>query len=66
MKTQETRISLQLAEDMASTKGSSQTIDPKVLDELDIKRSQLRIDMIDAARAQSERLGSLEDETRKY
>jgi hypothetical protein len=66
MKTQETRISLQLPEDMASTKGSSQTINPKVLDELDIKRSQLRADMIEAALAQSERLGSLEDETRKY
>ena len=36
MKTQEKRIRPQLAEDMASTEGSSQTIDPKVLDELDI------------------------------
>ena len=66
MKTQETRISLQLAEDMASTEGSSQTIDPKVLEDLAIARAQLRLDLIDAALAQSERLGSLEDETRKY
>ena len=65
MKTQQTRIRPQLAEDMASTEGSSQTIDPKVLEELAIARAQLRLDLIDAALAQSEWLRSLEGETRK-
>jgi hypothetical protein len=61
MKNQETRIRPQLAEDMASTEGSSQTIDPKVLEELAIARDQLRLDLIDAALAQSEWSKSVKD-----